>query len=63
MANTNRNSVCIVSIVRLVTLVSVDLKSLDLYWNFAQVGIWTATESNIAIVSGKDLLIPSAYIR
>ena len=45
-------SVCIISIIRLVTLVNVDLVSPDLDWNFAQVGIWTITESNIAIVSG-----------
>ncbi|KAL9614954.1 MAG: hypothetical protein Q9167_000596 [Letrouitia subvulpina] len=43
--------VTIISIVRLSTLVSVDLKSLDLDWNFALVGVWTLTESNMAIVS------------
>ncbi len=45
-------SVCIISIVRLVALVNEDLVSPDMDWNFAQVGVWTVTESNIAIVSG-----------
>lgn len=43
--------VTIISIVRLTTLISVDLKSPDLDYNFAYVGIWTSTEGNIAIVS------------
>ena len=48
-------SVTVISIVRLATIVSVDLKSPDLDYNFAYVGIWTATESNIAIVSGTTM--------
>lgn len=43
--------VTIISIVRLTTLVSVDLKSPDLDYNFAYVGVWTSTENNMAIVS------------
>ena len=49
----NLGSVIIVSIVRLVALVDVDLHSPDLDWNFAPIGVWTETESNIAIVCGK----------
>lgn len=44
--------VTIISIVRLSALVSVDLTSPDLTWNFSYVSIWTITESNMAIVSG-----------
>ncbi|CAD6563631.1 MAG: hypothetical protein ASARMPRED_000099 [Alectoria sarmentosa] len=43
--------VSIISIVRLTTLVHVDLKSPDLDYNFAHGGIWTTIESNIAIVA------------
>ncbi|CAD6580946.1 MAG: hypothetical protein ASARMPREDX12_000311 [Alectoria sarmentosa] len=43
--------VTIISIVRLTTIVHVDLKSPDLDFNFAYGGIWTTIESNIAIVS------------
>ena len=43
------------SIVRLVTLIRTDLASPDLNWNLAPVGIWTITESNLAIVSGTNL--------
>ena len=43
----------IISIVRLVALVQIDLTSPDLYWNFTFVGIWTAIEYNMAIVCGK----------
>ncbi|KAI4254521.1 MAG: hypothetical protein LQ352_003055 [Teloschistes flavicans] len=42
--------IIIISIVRLVTLVRADLPSLDIDWNFAFVGVWTATEGNMAIV-------------
>ncbi|KAL6721256.1 hypothetical protein ACLMJK_000358 [Lecanora helva] len=43
--------VIIISIVRLATLVQIDLKSPDLDYNFAMVGVWTITEGNMAIVS------------
>ena len=45
-------SVCIISAFRLVALINGDIASLDLDWNYVQVGIWTATECNMAIVSG-----------
>ncbi|KAL8747123.1 MAG: hypothetical protein Q9190_000946 [Brigantiaea leucoxantha] len=48
---TDSESVTLISIVRLSTLVNVDLHSLDLDWNFTYVGVWTITESNMAIVS------------
>ena len=48
------SSVIIISIVRLVALVDVrNVHSPDLDWNFALIGVWTETESNIAIVCGK----------
>ncbi|KAI4131698.1 MAG: hypothetical protein LQ338_001099 [Usnochroma carphineum] len=40
----------VVSIVRLVILLDLDLKSKDLDYNFAPFGVWTRTEANIAIV-------------
>ncbi|KAI4224930.1 MAG: hypothetical protein L6R36_004289 [Xanthoria steineri] len=42
--------VIIVSIVRCVILVGIDLKSVDLNYNFAPLGVWTETEANIAIL-------------
>ena len=48
----------IISIVRLVTVVDVDLNSPDLDWNFAPLIVWTVTESNIAVVCGKEFRIP-----
>lgn len=42
--------IIIISILRLVILVRLDLKSPDIDWNFAFVGVWTATEGNMAIV-------------
>ncbi|KAM0796944.1 hypothetical protein BDR22DRAFT_811162 [Usnea florida] len=42
--------IIIISIVRLVALVQVDLTSPDLDWNFVFVGIWSAIEYNMAIV-------------
>lgn len=41
------------SIVRLVTLIQVDLHSPDLDWNYSLVGVWTVTETNIAVVCGR----------
>ncbi|KAK1569460.1 uncharacterized protein LY79DRAFT_653959 [Colletotrichum navitas] len=42
--------VTIISIVRLQTILSVDLKSPDITWNFCSTIIWTNVEANIAIV-------------
>ncbi|KAL9129396.1 MAG: hypothetical protein Q9175_007303 [Cornicularia normoerica] len=42
--------IIIISIVRLVALVQTDLTSPDLDWNLAFVGVWSATEGNMAIV-------------
>ncbi|KAL8726561.1 MAG: hypothetical protein Q9181_005998 [Wetmoreana brouardii] len=42
--------IIIISILRLVSLVDTDLNSPDLDWNFAFVGVWAATEGNMAIV-------------
>ena len=53
--NANHLSVIIVSIVRCVILVRIDLKSVDLNYNFAPLGVWTETEANIAILCGQCL--------
>ncbi|EFQ34111.1 uncharacterized protein GLRG_09255 [Colletotrichum graminicola M1.001] len=42
--------VTIISMVRLHTILSVDLKSPDITWNFCSTIIWTNVEANIAIV-------------
>lgn len=41
--------------VRLIIVVSVDLKSPDLDWNMAPSVVWSITESNIAVVCGKEI--------
>ncbi|KAL9083354.1 MAG: hypothetical protein Q9165_008554 [Trypethelium subeluteriae] len=42
--------IIVVSIVRLVYFINVDLKSPDLDYNFAYGGVWTATEADMAVV-------------
>ncbi|KAF2233444.1 hypothetical protein EV356DRAFT_201211 [Viridothelium virens] len=46
--------IIVVSIVRLVYFINVDLKSPDLDYNFAYGGVWTATEADMAVVCGKS---------
>ncbi|KAK5991553.1 hypothetical protein PT974_09837 [Cladobotryum mycophilum] len=42
--------VIIISIVRLVYLMELDLASLDITWNFVNVSMWSSLEGNLAIV-------------
>ena len=43
--------VCIISIVRLVQLVKLDLQDLDVLWNFTDTSIWTQVELFTAVIS------------
>ena len=60
---TDRLSVVIVSIIRLVNLVNADFNSQDTTWNIAPVIMWSGTEINIAIVCGKYFLVTLADFR
>ncbi|CAH0046963.1 unnamed protein product [Clonostachys solani] len=42
--------VTIVSLVRLIQVINLDLTNVDITWNFASVGTWTIVEGNVAIL-------------
>lgn len=46
-------SITIVSIIRLVCLLSIDLGSEDITWNFVPYLIWTCVELNVGTIAGK----------
>ncbi|CAH0003447.1 unnamed protein product [Clonostachys byssicola] len=42
--------VTVVSLVRLIQVINLDLTNVDITWNFASVGTWTIVEGNVAIL-------------
>lgn len=50
------SSVCIASIMRLISVVHQN-QGPDASWHWVNQGIWAVIESNLAIISGKDVFL------
>lgn len=57
MEETNKNSVCLASIMRLIAVVQ-QSNDADMTWNLVNQAIWANTEADFAIVSGMHITYP-----
>lgn len=48
----HRHSVCVASLIRLITLLQTDFSSIDESWYISDFAMWCTVEANFAIISG-----------